>query len=148
MREVKIAQPYTQSNLDSRAGEARYMLLQQSRFPLTYEDNELLLDEDHDQLLDRDYDHTNRYFIAFAGDGNDLGLETKFRTRQPKKIMAFLRQVLKADQKVTWTGFRVLASVNRKNGQPIWHLQLFAKQPGSSTAVYTGDTASNVLAGI
>lgn len=55
--------------------------------------------------------------------------------------------MLKADKTIAWSGYRVLGTVNRGNGYPVWTLEIFAKGPDSDTEVYTGQVAPNVLSG-
>jgi hypothetical protein len=67
------------------------------------------------------------------------------RRAKDQQVIDFLVDVLKADKSVTWTGYRVLGTVNRSNGHPVWTLEIFAKDLKSDTEVYTGQDAPNVL---
>lgn len=124
-------------------GNAEYMLLRQFRFPYEYEVRERFLSADHDRCFMWDREHARRCFKEHTGMGEG-GFEHWVHAASNEAIMKFLKDVLKADASVTWTGYRILGTVNRSNGYPVWTLQLFAKCPKSKTKVYTGHVAPNV----
>jgi hypothetical protein len=62
-----------------------------------------------------------------------------------KPLMAFIIEALKVDQtdpETEWTGCRILGTVNRSNGYPVYSFQLFANK--SKAKVYSGQCAPNV----
>lgn len=58
--------------------------------------------------------------------------------------MSFVKDILKADPEVDWTGFRITGTVNRSSGYTVFTIEVFAKHPDSSTKVYSNSTAPNV----
>ncbi len=140
--EVYLAEPYRPSDLGS-FGKASCMLLRQYQFPHFYTDQDKHLSADHDRCLMWDRDHTSRCFDKYVSGRTNNGFEGWARTAREEDIMAFLKDVLKADPSVVWTGFRLLGTVNRSNGYPVWSFELFAKHPESDIEVYTGDYMSN-----
>jgi hypothetical protein len=119
------------------------MLLRQYQFPDTFEENEKHITADHDRCISWDSKHAMGCFKRHTGVG-ELGFESWLPRVDDVAIMAFLKDILKADPQVSWTGYRVMGTVNRGNGYPVWTLELFAKNPKSNTQVYTGPRAPNV----
>jgi len=137
------ATPYQPCQLGS-TGKASSMLLRQYNFPSTY-DSELDKSNcsDHDRLMGYDNKHASACFLKHAG-YTDWKFESWVRGASDRDIMMFLKDILRADPKVNWTGYRVLGTVHLRNGQAVYSLQLFAKHPKSETIVYTGEDAPNV----
>lgn len=119
------------------------MLLKQYQFPDTFEEHEKHITADHDRCLMWDGKHASECFKRHTGTG-DLGFDSWLSSADDAAVMAFLKDILKADIKIDWTGYRVTGTVNRGNGYPVWTLELFAKDPKSATVVYTGPRAPNV----
>lgn len=142
--EVYPSEPYRCGAMGS-LGDASCMLLRQFNFPNTYTRN---LDKhsmaDHDRCMSWDPEHTRRCFKQHTGTG-ELGLEDWLRRATDENVLVFLRDILKAEPGVTWTGYRIMGTVHRGNGYPVWTLELFAKHPDTDTEVYTGSNAPNVL---
>lgn len=136
-------EPYSFGKLGS-LGSATYMLIRQHDFPDTYEDHETLMQADHDRVVYWDHEHASRCFQEHTGSGH---LESWARRASASAILKFLKDLLKADPDIKWTGFRILGSVHRGNGYPVWGLELFAKDPKSKTKVYSGQRAPNVKGG-
>lgn len=139
---VLIAEPYRFGALAS-LGDAAYMLLRQFRFPHEYDTRDTIVTADSDRCFQADYSHAHKCFQEHLHTG-EMGLEHWLHTASAKKVIAFLKDILKADTKVEWTGYRVLGTVHRGNGRRVYTVQLFAKHPESDTEVYTGPNAPNV----
>lgn len=139
---VHTAQPYQYGEMGS-FGKASYMLIRQFQFPDTFAEDEKHHFWDHDRCYGEDYKNAQRCFSEHTGRG-DLAIERWIQNANNKQIFNFLIDILKADKNVVWTGYRVLGTVNRGNGCPVWTLELFAKNPKSQTKVYTGPDAPNV----
>lgn len=121
-----------------------YMLIRQYQFPdVYYRDMDILLSADDDRCFMWDYKYTRRCFTEHLGTGEGA-LERWAMSATLEKIMAFLKDILKADEATNWTGFRIMGTVNRANGFPVWTFQLFAKHPETDTKVYSGLDAPNV----
>jgi hypothetical protein len=143
MEKVFQAEPYRYGAMGS-LGNASYMLIRQHQFPNEFSPAlDKMVGWDHDRIIQQQYEHGSRCFKEHTGTG-DMGLEYWIKGAAPEKVIAFLQDILKADPIVKWTGFRVLGTVNRSNGYPVWTLQLFAKHPQSKTVVYDGQNAPNV----
>jgi len=143
MSQVYPALPYAPCCLGSLDRTA-YMLLRQYCFPDIFNnqlDRHMIADSD--RIFSWDYDHARRCFKQYTGTG-ELGLESWIRSVSDEKAMEFLKDILKADVRVQWTGYRVMGSVHQGNGYPVWTLELFAKHPDSGTEVYSGENAPNV----
>lgn len=66
---------------------------------------------------------------------------------EPEEILSLLTELLETNKhypNTTWTGFRILGTVSRANGQIIYTLELFSKGKDSKTKVYSGFNAPNV----
>lgn len=146
MRKVYQAEAYRPAQMGS-FGNASYMLIKQHNFPHTYnEETEKLATADSDRCQQWDFLHAGECFKKHTGTG-PLGLEAWVRQAWPKDVMAFLVDILKVEEHypgTKWTGWRVMGTVNRSNGYPVWSLQLFAKKRGSKTKVYKSQNAPNV----
>ena len=140
--QVLMAEPFRYNALGS-FGNAEYMLLRQHNFPLEYYSNEKLHQADHDRMLMWDYEGFSRICREYFNSG-ELGIESFAQKASVEKIMSFLKDAFKADPLITWTGFRIMGTVNRSNGYPVFTLELFAKNPESDTKVYSGSSGANV----
>lgn len=143
MRTVLLAEPHRWGALHS-FGDAEYMLMSQHDFPHTYEAHEQMVSADSDRLFSWDHDHSSAVHQKYRGVMGDQGLESWLSGGSTQEIMAFVKEILKADPTIEWTGYRVLGTVNRSNGYTIWSYQLFAKDPQSKTQVYSNSVAPNV----
>jgi hypothetical protein len=139
---VYIANPYRPRALGS-LGDGAYLLIRQFNFPLEYSDQDKHVQADHDRCFMWDYKHASRCFKQHTGTG-DLGFEQWVDSAKDEQVIAFLADILKATASVVWTGYRIMGTVNRSNGYPVWTLELFAKGPMSDTKTYTGPNAPNV----
>ncbi len=142
MPQVLIAERYNPTELGS-LGHATYMLICQNKFPLDYEVTDHKTSADHDRLLMWDYEHFRMTCKEYLGTG-ELGIPAWAQSQHPEKVLEFIKAAMKADPKIKWTGHRILGTVNRSNGYPVYSLELFAKGKGSKTKVYTGENAPNV----
>lgn len=140
--QVFIAEPYRPHAMGS-LGDASGMLICQYQFPLDYDVRDKIMHADSDRCFQWDYDHARRCFLTYTGTG-EVAFESWVKGQHHDKVFAFLKDILKADPNVEWTGYRILGSVHRGNGFPVWSLQLFAKHPDSRTQVYSGSNAPNV----
>lgn len=145
INQVYPAEPYRYGEMGS-LGKASYMLLRQFNFPDTYSKDDKLVQSDHDICSMWDYQHVKRAFNEHTGKG-ELGLSDWLKKAKDKEVFDFLVDILKEDKNTTWTGFRIMGTVNKSNGGPVWTLELFAKHPKSDTKVYSGEKAPNVLPG-
>jgi hypothetical protein len=131
----------------SSFGDASYMLIRQHQFPNEYDsDKDQMVNWDHDRIMQQQYEHGRRCFTEHTGTG-ELGFDSWVQHVEPEKVIAFLQDILKADLNVTWTGFRILGTVHRGNGYPVWTLELFAKHPESETRVFDTTNAPNLIRG-
>lgn len=122
------------------------MLLRQHKFPDTYDERDKLVSADHDRIQSWDWDHAKRCWQKHLGTG-PLAIGDWAKTASVERIMEFVKDALKLDSSVKWTGFRILGTVNRSNGYPVFSIQAFAKHPESKTKVYSGARAPNVKGG-
>lgn len=144
LRQVYPANPYIPGNLSS-LGKANMMLLKQFQFPDYYEEGkDVFMRQDHDRCLVADYNHTERCFQDYTGaKSNSYTFEFWVLDANDQELLNFLKDVLKADKKVNWTGYRVLGTCDGR-GDAIWSLELFAKHPDSKTLVFSGQNAPNI----
>ena len=140
---VYSAEPYRDGEMGS-FGNASYMLLRQFQFPHVYTKNDNLITADHDRCMSQDYEHSSRCFQEHTGTG-ELGLQSWLNIATNEQVFAFLKDILKAEPLVQWTGYRIMGGVHRGSGYPVWTLQLFAKHTDSQTEVYSDASAPNVL---
>lgn len=143
MGQVLRAEAYRFGALHS-FGNARYMLMQQYNFPDKYSNKDKIECADSDRIYSWDYQHACDVHNKYRGLPGDMGMESWLHQGKPEEVMAFIKELLKADPNVEWTGFRVLGTVNMSNGYTVWSYELFAKHPESNTAVFTGPNAPNV----
>jgi hypothetical protein len=136
MKKVMPARRFDFSKLGS-LGNARYMLICQHNFPDTYEDRESVQTVDSDRL-DNFFDICKRY---------ELGNDNPFSMQglPPVKAINFIKELMSLKQDISATGYRIMATV-KGNGHTVWTFQLFVKDPGSTTKVYSGEDAPNVHA--
>ncbi len=146
MREQVIqAEPYNSNDIGS-LGKATHMLIRQYEFPDTYVRNkDQVTGADHDRLLMEDY--TRFHEITAKHEVKD-SIGGWIRKVKPEVALAFIVEMLSGivTQEQGWTGFRVLATTNRMNGNTVYTLELFKKHPDTGTKVYTGEDAPNVKA--
>lgn len=150
---VKLVLPYVSSSLGT-FGTGRAMLIQQYQFPYEYDERDIhegwrtdqLEAKRHSDALIRHLripadevprcamvDHTNfgMYFEQWAR-----------RSGDPDGMLAALVEIVHANRRVKWTGFRVSGMVY--GGRAMFTLELFAKHSESETAVYSDEDAPNV----
>lgn len=152
MKQVMKAQPYRAGRMGS-LGDAAHMLLRQYRFPDTYRDDEVVSSHDHDrihldnmtrwsQIVAKHFPRDRAMEAHFPKDGvRYVSLNAFLTTANERCVLRFLKELLSpyaGDH--PWTGFRILGTVNRSNGYPVYSLELFAKRRNSDTNVYTGDS--------
>ncbi len=126
-------------------GNASYMLIAQYQFPDEYDsDLDQMMGWDHDRIMQHQFEHGRRCFKEHGVQG-ELGLDSWAKLAPPEKVLAFLKDILKADATVNWTGWRILGTLNRSNGYPVWTLALFAKHPKSQTEVFNTNNAPNLI---
>jgi|GEM_PF-4416606 len=123
------------------------VLVQQSNFPFIYDaDLDILIGKDNDTLLKIKPKRTDKCFLQHTE--NDEKFLRKWLTERPdEKIINFIKDLIEADSEVEWTGYRILAAINPSKGNTYWRFELFSKHPKSTTAVYSGELAPNVLSG-
>lgn len=148
MRKIYEVYPAEQrrSGAMGSLGNASCMYLRQFKFPHTYDAREKKMQTDHDHLMQCDHERTHECFKRHTGTG-ELALQGWLDKAKDEQVLAFLVDVLQADTSVAWTGYRVMGTVHRGNGFPVYTLELFAKHPESDTVVYTGPNAPNILPG-
>lgn len=152
MERVLQAEPFRWGAMGS-LGNAAYMLLRQYRFPDTYDSKkgDWFASADSDRLREWDWDHAAAVSKKYV-EGRQMNLESWFQQTRPGRVLSFLVEIMKANETgwqpegrtAKWTGFRVLGTVNRSNGYPVYSYQLFSRGPQSRTRVYTGPAAPNV----
>lgn len=121
-----------------------YMLIRQYNFPNIYDSSlDKIISADSDRCSQRDRDHAQRCFKEHIGTG-EMDLERWARSAKDEDVITFLKDILKADPKTEWTGYRIMGTVHRSSGYTIWTLSLFSKNPKSDTKVFTGEDAPNV----
>lgn len=162
MRQVMLATPYDPWNLGS-LGNAAYALIKQFQFPLNYDEHkDKYTQADHDRLLMWNYDHFRRVCEEHLGTG-ELGIPNwvQDENRTDKEVLAFVCDAMlphdaiehnalvnyvgwgkKIGHEVKWTGYRIMGTVNRSNGYPVYTLELFANHTG--VPVYSDECAPNV----
>lgn len=128
-------------------GRAAYKLLRQHNFPHKYNpDIDILTGWDHDRIMDnmgcgKYYDIVMKYHPSNRGD-----LAEAVRGSSPDKVIEMFKELLdpydKENQNVEWTGFRLMGTVNRSNGYPVYTIELFCNRSG--VTVYSEPFAPNV----
>lgn len=141
MKEVLMANPYTSRTDLGSLGNAEYVLIRQHNFPHFYNDSDVVLSADHDRCLMWDRRHALDCCQRHMGNG-ELYIQTFVSTASPSVVLDFLKDLLKANPEKNWTGWRVMGTVNRSNGYPVYSLQLFANNSG--VEVYSSQSAPNV----
>ena len=142
MRDIFPAQERYNYGMMGSLGSATYMLIAQKAFPESYDETkDKYWTADSDRILMWDYDHFCKIDEKYRkADGIWMGEELFFTSSDEKTIMEYLSEMAtvgnESNEKVKWTGFRVLGTVNRSNGFPIWSLSLFCKGKGSETKVH------------
>jgi len=118
------------------------MLLRQHQFPREYHDSEIHVIADSDRLMMHDFDHAQKCYKKHTGTG-ERNLENWLMETKPDadKIFKFLKDILRADKKIIWTGFRIMGGVHRGDGYVVWTFDLFAKDPNLDTVVYSEEEA-------
>lgn len=144
MKEVSPANPFKENSLGS-SGTASNMLVRQYQFPNRYEDNEKMEAEYSDYLWRRDEDYTRNCVEKHAGMPGEGILYNWIPKARDMQILNFIIDVLKSDKNVQYTGYRILATVDQSRGHVVWYFQLFAKDPNSTTKVYSELKAPNVI---
>lgn len=124
-------------------GNAENKLIRQLGFPDVYDDRDTLLGEYHDRVTLWDSKHSDRCFREHTKTGAG-GFGEWAANAKKTALIAFARDLLKADPNVKWTGCRVLATVDRSCGKVNWMVELFAKHPDTKTKCYSGINAPNV----
>lgn len=137
---VHLAEPYRPYQLHS-LGKANYMLLRQTDFPYKLEEEDEVQSIDSDRC---DYEIFRDICLRLTGDHQDSHIELWLRQAPNTAVMKFVQAV--HGTTTDWHGYRVMATVG-DNGHTIWTLQLSKLGKRSSTDVYTGDEAPNVLPG-
>jgi hypothetical protein len=148
MQQVDVASEYNPREMEA-TGRASGMLIRQHRFPFTYGEGEIVFSLDHDRVAtEENFRQAVREIIPADREGRRPSLWAFFLKANPEIIRRFIAAVASPHahsySDARWTGFRVLASINRGSGYPVWHLQLFAKRPRSRTPVYSNEAAPNV----
>jgi hypothetical protein len=129
-------------------GQASNKLIRQYQFPYEYELGvDILIEADHDRMLTWNYDAFRRICQKHIKTGG-MGIGSWAKQATHEEVMSFLMELFEeicdpCHREVAWTGYRITGSVNRSNGNPVYHLWLFANDSGR-TKVYTGNNAPNV----
>jgi hypothetical protein len=142
MQKVQSANPFRYNALGS-FGDANLMIVRQYNFPFIHEDHEQHCSADHDRLMQHDYDYATTCIRKHTGSG-ELVLGQWFNESPDEKVISFIKEYFRADSNVIWTGYRIRGSVHKTSGQTIWSLDLFSKDPKSTTEVYSDLEAPNV----
>ena len=143
---MKVEQATLTGDMGS-LGQASNKLIRQFQFPYEYDETvDDLVQADHDRMLTQNY----KEFMAICKKHiktGDVGLGYWITQVSHGEVFAFLTDLFEelCDlREIAWTGYRVTGSVHRGNGNPIYHLWLFAKGTKSKTKVYSGNKAPNV----
>lgn len=142
MPRVLPAQPYAPGALSS-FGKGEYMLIAQHNFPDAFEETDHIHSADHDRVFSWDYANAQAALKKHVRTG-EMAIGNWARRASSRALLQFAVEFLKADQKITWSGVRVLGTVNRSNGFVVWSIEVFALGEGSTTKVYSGENAPNV----
>lgn len=143
MNRVLIATPPGSADLGS-FGDASHMLIRQVDFPDTFREDEKISSTDHDRIESwYGLSETDAIFRKHTGRG-PAALRGWAEKASKAALLAFCVEVLRADPAVVWTECRILGTGNRSSGHVVWTIEVFAKDPTSATAVYTGADAPNV----
>lgn len=132
IHQVLKANPYCSNTLGS-LGNAENMLLRQYKFPDEYDiDEDILISAYHDRCFQWDHNHATKACKKAFNNG-ELRIESWVESANPKDVMDFLIDILKVDTNIKWTGCRVLGTVHRSNGYPIFTLELFCNKSNTET---------------
>ncbi|MDP3766785.1 MAG: hypothetical protein Q8S13_02110, partial [Dehalococcoidia bacterium] len=107
-----------------------------------YAAHERCVSVDSDRAFSWDYAHARRCFQEHTGYG-ELAFDAWAARANKAALLAFAVDLMREDPR-GWTGVRVLGTVHRGNGFPVWSVQVFARDPQGSTLVYSGPDAPNV----
>jgi hypothetical protein len=147
---VYPAEPFRYGALSSIRGDASYMLMRQWNFPDTYSELDKFQSADHDRMQGWDYKHFDRVCQEHLKTG-PMALMSRPLKASREQILAFCKDAHKTTEATfsdgttgEWTGFRILATLNRSNGFLVFSIQLFAKHPDSDTKTYSNGNAPNV----
>jgi hypothetical protein len=135
--EIYFPEEYNINDLSSMGGRAEGMFIAQSKYPMhSYDKRDRIESADHDRLLQQNFTATQEIIKRHTGGGElDIGNWAKKNKKSPGRVINCLKELLVADTNVVWTGYRILATVNRSNGYVVYTLELFAKHPESTTEV-------------
>ena len=139
-KEVMPAQHPLSGTLGS-FGNASYRLDRQQDFPHTYSELDELIGWDHDRIMQ--HNPSARAICDKYLKTGEMYIPTWVKDNLPENVIKFFAAMLQVEDK-EWTGFRLLTSINRSNGYPVFTLELFRKHPDSDTEVYSGVNAPNV----
>jgi hypothetical protein len=139
---TKVFQANLEGDMGS-LGSASYKLLRQHNFPHEYDrEKDELIGWDHDRIMDhigygrfqnivKRYDPAKQYCVNSAASRMHYD-----------DVMKMLAELLEVPTHKGWTGFRIMGTVNRSNGYPVYTIELFKNNTGVKT--YTGSNAPNV----
>ena len=138
--QAQFFQPHEMGSLGKAAG----MYIRQHQFPYEFDkDKDEFISVDLDRLQQQDHENASRCLQEHSK--TKFGFHSWVNSASIKKMMAFLKDILKVKEyhpDVKFTGFRILYTVNRSNGHPVWSFQFFANNSGVKT--YDGNLAPNV----
>jgi hypothetical protein len=130
-------------------GKAEYRLFVQREFPAEYEkDKDMMVSADHDRMQSWDYDRFKEFLNKVNAVSNCSYLGDCFAQMGTETALEILKFGLLPNEKEytdrIWTGYRVMGTVNRATGYPVWSLSIFSKHPDTDTKVYSGFNAPNI----
>lgn len=130
-------------------GNASYRLYTQVNFPYEYDrDKDLLVSADHDRMQMWDYDRFKEFLKKVNEVASNSYLGDCFAQMGHQTALEILKFGLLPNepkyQEREWIGYRVMGTVNRANGYPVWSLDIFSKHPDTDTKLYSGFNAPNV----
>jgi hypothetical protein len=123
------------------AGTGSYILISQYNFPYEYSNEDEIITQDHDHINNSHGDMLQTACTESFGNG-EFGIGQFSRDAMPHNVMRFLKRVLRAEEGINWTGFRVMQTTNKNNGFPVFTLELFANKSGVN--VYSGLSGPNI----
>ena len=135
------AQPFSSANMGS-FGKANGMLIKQFQFPLLFEAGKDSINSAYLDRIEGWYPEDARKCLE-KYNLKGWGLEDRIRNMDDKTILNFLCEIMKVERS-SYTGFRILGTVSN-NGHAHYVFQLFSKHPQSTTEVFSGNCAPNVL---
>ena len=148
-RSVCSAQPYRKGATDPDCPtikQANYMLLRQYQFPDSYSGElDELIAKSHDMCFAMNPAYVYECFLNIVG-GDDIYLEQWGLQASNDDIFDFIIKMLGVDgEPINWTGYRITGTIYTHASRPSWALELFSKHPRSTTKVYSGGVAPNVM---